>query len=759
MNFAKKIFRNKSFFKRTLIIFLSILITAVLTTSVVITLSMRVPLERSLTETQQSVINHIGQTTDTYILNQLDFIYKQHFIPANRSDDINRFLLHSTDANSFSPMDAHRLYTFLNDINVYYPFIESIDVYSPDSKSIISSRKGISSVANDTQSVLAVFNTKQADLFISSDLFSMWVSEGENKHTLNTSEYTNMISLYYPLTDHDGITRKGLVCFNIHSSVLIDYLSGFLHSDDAEFLIFNGNSLLLSSDNTDDMNLQELYKLTKDASSGLVSTGGRSVIWTSSELTSLKYLVLTDSAHIYRELIRTTNVTVFITIIILLIAAILIYYCSVRLYHPIKRTIERISFELPKDTEDELSYIDNVIQNLSFRVADLESTIDEHSDAITNQVVYDIINGNITGADEVKSRLELSGLDFDYKIYTLLFTEINNAALDNMDYEQKEYLFYTTLEKLNSFMDKIGLCLSIRHSNYIISILALDDIQGLNKITPREINLGSNINLGICPPREDITLLGQDFLMLKTYMQYSYIYGYGYIFSSDTIEKYETNGSGLGEDIFDEITALLQANKIDEVKENFSEIIRLIRTNGYSYSYTHHILLQFISIIAKSYKSIKKSDDEAPTFNILSEFNRATDLDMLTDWLFNLLDAYNNMLTNQSNDVQYDFVNKIADYITEHITENLSLSTVAAAFGISAGYLSHIFKDSLNVNFSSYINEKKFEAATHMLLNSTDLSVTDIAQKIGYYNMSYFIQQFKKKYGMTPLQYRKAHLK
>ena len=91
MKFPKNPLKSKSFFKKTLFLFLTILITAVLATSVIISFAMRVPLERSLAKTQESVMLHVGQTTDNYILNQLALIYKQYFIPSGRDKIIDDF--------------------------------------------------------------------------------------------------------------------------------------------------------------------------------------------------------------------------------------------------------------------------------------------------------------------------------------------------------------------------------------------------------------------------------------------------------------------------------------------------------------------------------------------------------------------------------------------------------------------------------------------------------------------------------------------
>ena len=51
---------------------------------------------------------------------------------------------------------------------------------------------------------------------------------------------------------------------------------------------------------------------------------------------------------------------------------------------------------------------------------------------------------------------------------------------------------------------------------------------------------------------------------------------------------------------------------------------------------------------------------------------------------------------------------------------------------------------------------KRFQKATKYLVE-TDLQVEEVAVSVGYENVSYFYRQFKKRYGMTPRQYRVVH--
>jgi two-component system response regulator YesN len=89
----------------------------------------------------------------------------------------------------------------------------------------------------------------------------------------------------------------------------------------------------------------------------------------------------------------------------------------------------------------------------------------------------------------------------------------------------------------------------------------------------------------------------------------------------------------------------------------------------------------------------------------------------------------------------------------------ISLNKTASAFYISPFYLSKIFKDETGINYIEYVVQCKMEKATN-LLASTDLSIEEVTNSIGYKHASYFTRKFKEFSGKTPNEYRIAlHLK
>lgn len=93
------------------------------------------------------------------------------------------------------------------------------------------------------------------------------------------------------------------------------------------------------------------------------------------------------------------------------------------------------------------------------------------------------------------------------------------------------------------------------------------------------------------------------------------------------------------------------------------------------------------------------------------------------------------------------------DYIYAHIKERITIETLAEYTGLSASYLSRLFKKETGVSVSDYVREKKIEKAQH-LLKFCDYSLIEIANYLSFSSQSHFIQLFKDFTGMTPKKYR-----
>ena len=94
-------------------------------------------------------------------------------------------------------------------------------------------------------------------------------------------------------------------------------------------------------------------------------------------------------------------------------------------------------------------------------------------------------------------------------------------------------------------------------------------------------------------------------------------------------------------------------------------------------------------------------------------------------------------------------------YIDLHFKEALTLEQLAAEGHMNKFYLSHAFKREFGVSPINYMISKRIEESKY-LLAETDLSMTQIAQLLGFSSLSYFSQVFRRTQSVTPMEYRQS---
>lgn len=98
---------------------------------------------------------------------------------------------------------------------------------------------------------------------------------------------------------------------------------------------------------------------------------------------------------------------------------------------------------------------------------------------------------------------------------------------------------------------------------------------------------------------------------------------------------------------------------------------------------------------------------------------------------------------------------EILAYIHEHYAEDLQMNDIVLHTCISRSQCFRIFQQYTNKSPIEYLTEYRLAHAVN-LLTETDRSITQIATECGFSNSSYFGKIFRKKYAVTPLQFRKS---
>lgn len=109
----------------------------------------------------------------------------------------------------------------------------------------------------------------------------------------------------------------------------------------------------------------------------------------------------------------------------------------------------------------------------------------------------------------------------------------------------------------------------------------------------------------------------------------------------------------------------------------------------------------------------------------------------------------------QEDGASNDAVSAARSYMEEHYMDSsLSVEMLADIAGLSPAYFGKLFFTTVHVSCNDYLMELRLRKAAELLAETQD-TVSTISQAVGINSTNYFYIVFKKKYGCTPVQYRR----
>lgn len=122
--------------------------------------------------------------------------------------------------------------------------------------------------------------------------------------------------------------------------------------------------------------------------------------------------------------------------------------------------------------------------------------------------------------------------------------------------------------------------------------------------------------------------------------------------------------------------------------------------------------------------------------------------------LFGLLWQSGGICMAERTGVQGGFGLNVLDILRSSYHEDITSADVAARLSYSQSYFCRKFRETFSLSFQQYLNQYRLTQA-RLFLTQDDLTVGEIAQRVGFNSASFFIRQFHDLYGCTPGQFQK----
>jgi AraC family transcriptional regulator of arabinose operon len=99
-------------------------------------------------------------------------------------------------------------------------------------------------------------------------------------------------------------------------------------------------------------------------------------------------------------------------------------------------------------------------------------------------------------------------------------------------------------------------------------------------------------------------------------------------------------------------------------------------------------------------------------------------------------------------------IEQAVEFATQHLAEPVGLNELAAAVNLSPSRFGHIFQLEMGISPCAFLERQRLARALQML-EVSNMSVQEIAEKVGFENPFYFSNRFRRRFNMSPSEYRK----
>ncbi|WP_240837166.1 helix-turn-helix transcriptional regulator [Acidaminobacter sp. JC074] len=191
-----------------------------------------------------------------------------------------------------------------------------------------------------------------------------------------------------------------------------------------------------------------------------------------------------------------------------------------------------------------------------------------------------------------------------------------------------------------------------------------------------------------------------------------------------------------------EIIEYLKNKHQIEIKDEIEFDIK--RTNTFMWN---GILVREIVQLGYTYEHLANQYDA-----IYEKIEKCKSIEELQKQELYMFTRYVDIIINQQEMTDHLLVNRILHYLHLQIEDYYTIEDLTNSLGISQSYAAKIFKEHMDTSIMKYGKELKIKRAKALLRGNA--SVTEIGEKLGFYDQAHFSKTFKRITGVSPQKYR-----
>ncbi|MEK5448728.1 helix-turn-helix domain-containing protein [Paenibacillus sp. FSL R7-0331] len=485
------------------------------------------------------------------------------------------------------------------------------------------------------------------------------------------------------------------------------------------------------------------------------------------------YVSASPISSITSPVVELSRTIITVSLSALLLAAVLSWIASRRIYSPFRRLLKTLlpEHDASGDREDEVTLIERHWQNLHGQQNALQYTLSEQLPHVQRSFLHQLFLGYhyAFSEQELLGRMKQYKWEVDNCVFVVLYIQLTGIS-------SLEAKFRSGDESLVSFAavniigelaaEHFDQAETVNLHNLTAGILLIERgsgpeaarVQAFGEEMAATLNrmLKLQATVAYSSPMEHISSIPRSFEAVKQAAKHRRYGGGNQVVSLEQLER-EGEGAHMPQYSFALERGLIQALRTGEAEEAdrlLEEFLTTLSADGAKVIDVQQGMLHLLGAVQHAVLEAGIAPNQLfKGKNLYAGLSQIHEPGMILPWFRDqVVSPFLKELSERSDAGIRRTIDQAMLYIQEHYMDNISLDSCADYTGTSPFLLSKSFKRVTGQNFIDYLTELRIEKAKE-LLRDTDLKMNDVALQVGY-QQSYFNRIFKKQEDITPTRYR-----
>lgn len=435
---------------------------------------------------------------------------------------------------------------------------------------------------------------------------------------------------------------------------------------------------------------------------------------------------------------------------------------------------------LPKDIEELLlKFQVKLEQEIEQRenIKKLKQHFNESFPIFRERFLSLVVEGNIDD-DEINGKIAFFNLNLTGKYFVIAAADIDNKNGNEKIFGDNdvELMRYAVINIAKEITEKHAVGEALFHNGELVIIFSIDNAQNSGELNNETVfrkvyqvleeirqnvekYLKLTVTIGVGSVCQSIQRLKDSYRAALSALEYKIVVGESRIIFIEDLEPKRKAVIAFDEQTERRLLTAVKFGTEKDINEALEHIFNTFTRNKAAFQEYQLYFVELVAALSRLCRDFEIDPCEilgirTNLYTDMLEFRSSKEVE---DWIRGVCIKLMSYIFSLRQNTTQILLNKALDFVNANYSdEGLNIQKVADYLHISQSYLSLIFKKETGETFLKYLVSVRLNAAVELLHGT--YKTAEIAERVGYPDISYFSYFFKKNYGLSPREYRNKYV-